>query len=264
MSRKEFLERLDMLLCDIPEEERAEAVRYYVDYFDDAGAENEAKVIKELESPEKVAAIIRAGMGPGEDEYSEYSETGYTDTRFEERKVPKRRGGASERTESASDSGAEHAEEDILDGQYSYASSDHGEQHYEEKKEPWTSNILKIILVIAIIAVALPVGGSFVTGIIALIFGLIVAFAGIFIGLIIAGVAIAASGIAVLSVAMVKLFSLQPGGIIMLGTGLVLLALGVLLTVLMVKATGIVFPAVFRGVVELVRKPFGKKAKGGA
>ena len=53
MNRIEFMEELSGLLQDIPEEDRMDALNYYNDYFDDAGAENEKNVIDELESPEK-------------------------------------------------------------------------------------------------------------------------------------------------------------------------------------------------------------------
>ena len=42
MRRKEFLEQLERLLWDIPEQERKEALEFYENYFDDAGEENEA------------------------------------------------------------------------------------------------------------------------------------------------------------------------------------------------------------------------------
>lgn len=62
MSRQEFMERLNRLLSDIPANERQEALNYYENYFEDAGPENEAKIIKELESPEKVAASIKKDL----------------------------------------------------------------------------------------------------------------------------------------------------------------------------------------------------------
>lgn len=63
MSRKEFMERLEELLRDIPDNEREEALQYYNDYFDDAGIENEAEVIRDLGSPEQVAQKLKAGLG---------------------------------------------------------------------------------------------------------------------------------------------------------------------------------------------------------
>ena len=38
MNRKEFLKQLEELLSDIPEAERRDAMNYYQNYFDDAGA----------------------------------------------------------------------------------------------------------------------------------------------------------------------------------------------------------------------------------
>lgn len=55
MNRQEFMKRLEELLQDISENEREEALQYYNDYFDDAGAENEAQIIEELGNPEQVA-----------------------------------------------------------------------------------------------------------------------------------------------------------------------------------------------------------------
>ena len=79
MNRKEFMERLERLLWNISDSEREEALQYYNDYFDDAGEENEAKVIEELGSPDQVAQKIKAGCS---DSASVYSEQGYEDTRF--------------------------------------------------------------------------------------------------------------------------------------------------------------------------------------
>ena len=60
MNRVEFMAELERLLADLPEDERQAAVQYYADYFADAGAENEAEVIRELGSPEKTAESIKA------------------------------------------------------------------------------------------------------------------------------------------------------------------------------------------------------------
>ena len=59
MNREQFIAQLARLLQDLPPAERQEAIRYYQEYFDDAGEENEDAVIQELGSPGKVAASIR-------------------------------------------------------------------------------------------------------------------------------------------------------------------------------------------------------------
>lgn len=58
MNRNEFILRLKQALSSMPEEERRRAVEYYENYFDEAGPENEAEVLRELGAPEKVAADI--------------------------------------------------------------------------------------------------------------------------------------------------------------------------------------------------------------
>jgi uncharacterized membrane protein len=59
---------LERQLARIDSREREEAIAYYNEYFDEAGPENEARVIAELGSPVRVAAQIKAdaavkGMG---------------------------------------------------------------------------------------------------------------------------------------------------------------------------------------------------------
>ena len=93
MDRAQFMQELEKLLADISETERQDALDFYNSYFDDAGAENEASVLRELGSPEKVAAIIKADLkgSAGGYEYGEYTEHGYEDARTKERgQMPER------------------------------------------------------------------------------------------------------------------------------------------------------------------------------
>ncbi|WP_054743028.1 HAAS signaling domain-containing protein [Cellulosilyticum ruminicola] len=63
MNKWEFLQRLRESLTQMPEEEVNAAIRYYEEYFDEAGEENEGRVVKELGSPEQVAKQISAEGG---------------------------------------------------------------------------------------------------------------------------------------------------------------------------------------------------------
>ena len=93
MDRAQFMQELEKLLADISETERQDALDFYNSYFDDAGAENEASVLRELGSPKKVAAIIKADLkgSAGGYEYGEYTEHGYEDARTKERgQMPER------------------------------------------------------------------------------------------------------------------------------------------------------------------------------
>ena len=53
MNRIEYMTKLASLLQDIPEVERRDAMKYYNDYFDEAGEENEEQVIREFGAPEE-------------------------------------------------------------------------------------------------------------------------------------------------------------------------------------------------------------------
>lgn len=79
MRREEFLRQLEQLLMDISEEERKEALRFYESYFEDAGEANEEKILKELESPQKVADTIKKELGENAGGSAERHDTAYGD-----------------------------------------------------------------------------------------------------------------------------------------------------------------------------------------
>lgn len=60
MNRSEFFIKLEQGLSKVPKEEAEAALSYYHEYFDDAGEDNEQKVIEELGSPAQIAAKIKA------------------------------------------------------------------------------------------------------------------------------------------------------------------------------------------------------------
>jgi hypothetical protein len=82
VSRKEFMEELQVLLGELPVEEREEAFRYYESYFDEAGPEQEQVVLEELGSAGRIAAQIlrdyRMENGGGM-----YTEQGYQEKESE-------------------------------------------------------------------------------------------------------------------------------------------------------------------------------------
>ena len=192
MNREEFMAKLKALLGDIPADEREEALQYYEDYFDDAGADNEAEVIRELESPQRVAAMIKNDLKhTGND--GEFTENGYEQEWASKKEVPQRKG-------------------------YSYQSGQTEEYSYEASQGR-NDKLVKIALIV--------------------LAGFVVAVTGI-------GV-----GIAIHSV---------PAVLLMAGIGLILIALGVLATLFTGKLCIVMYPAMFRFIVELCRKPFHRKA----
>lgn len=226
MNRMEFMTQLAALLQDIPVEERRDAMQYYNDYFDDAGAENEQKVIKELESPQKVAAKIKADLGvTGQDAGNgQFTENGYQDERFDRMAAPSAGG-------SAANTAATHKGD----------------------------RTLKIVLIILIILVGLPVILPLAAGILAAAVGVTAAIFGVFLALVAASFAIAVAGISLVVSGVMTLFPELAVGLALTGVGLILTVIGVILLVGSVKLCMVAFPGIFRGIVWLCRRLFQRK-----
>lgn len=242
MSRIEFMSELRALLSELSVEERDEALQYYNDYFDDAGTENEASIIKELGSPKKVAATIKAGLSGRDEEESEYSETGYTDTRFDTKETPARKG---EKTEGYS---------------YSGNAEGSGPYHYDSRTEgPRDSKALKIVLIILIILIGAPIVIPLGIGLLAAGIGLLCAVAATFIAALVAGGAMAVSGIIMFFIGLANIVHSVPVALGVMGGGLILTAIGAMLAVFMGWLFIKIVPPVFRWFVELCRRPFQKR-----
>ena len=70
MSKQEFMHRLAEQLASLPPEERLCALKFYDEYFADAGEENWPQLLQDLGRPEEVARTIRedfAQRNPGYD-----------------------------------------------------------------------------------------------------------------------------------------------------------------------------------------------------
>lgn len=59
MDKIEFMNRLKKGLDDFPREEQENALKYYVEYFQEAGDDKEEEVMRELGDPDKIIADIR-------------------------------------------------------------------------------------------------------------------------------------------------------------------------------------------------------------
>ena len=258
MSRTEYMRELDALLQGISKEEREEAMQYYNDYFDDAGSENEEKVIEELGSPAKLADTIRAGVNGNTDEaesYGEYGERGYRDCRFDTSESPARREGYYEDSysETYGESQSQNDRNPFSERQYSYTANSNqgytyaGNQGYgagQTTEMPRKkSSAGKIILIICILVIGLPM----------------VALAISAIAIWVAAVATAVVGILLGIHGFGQLFYSPVLGIGMLGVGCLLLALGAVFTVLIGWGCIKLIPMMFRGFVNLCRRPFQKK-----
>ncbi len=92
MNKEAFLKRLAELLTDISTEEREEALEFYRNYFEEAGEDREADVLRELGSPEQAAGQIKDGLAGKEPEG--YGDAGWRNWNDNRRNIdPERKGG---------------------------------------------------------------------------------------------------------------------------------------------------------------------------
>lgn len=222
MNRTEYLERLAFLLQDIPVEEREEALEYYKDYFEEAGPENEQKVIEELGSPEKVAAMIRDSVkgNVGEDEYTE---NGYYNRRYDEKnKMPGKR----------------------------------KKESWHLKGDRNRNIVLLILIVVLACGSALPAIAGTVFGLGGGLLGLAGGFLGVFVGLGGGCIGFIGGGIGLMIAGIVKMFTVLPTGLLMLGGGLLMTAFGFVLLLFWVWMIARLLPALVRAIVRVFRKLF--------
>lgn len=240
MTRNEFLERLRELLSDLPPEEYLEAVRYYEDYFADAGPEAEAEVLRELGSPENVAEKIRAGCQSrgGLDEGDAFAENVFAGRGMDD---------AGEQAEQMRRFDANAGDYENEGGNYESTGRNRG---YGAAVR--TKSYLTPLLVILALVIGIPVLGP-------LLIAFCVLMLGFFIGFGVGGVCLIAGGITVLGNALAD-FSVGTGLVCVLsGGGLILTALGILFVVFAVNCAFRALPAAFRGIRGLMRRLFGKR-----
>lgn len=226
MNRAQFMEQLERLLADISEAERQEALDYYESYFDDAGEENEADVIRELGSPGKVAAIIKADLKESNERYAQYSETGYSDTRTkDERQMPERRKG----------------------------------YHADRTKRRSVLILILIALIFVSPFIEGAVGGVFgvLVTIVLLPFLIVLTLGAVSIGLIVGGVICGLTGIGIC-------IGSPAAGVLALGVGCILLAAGILLMMLTATIAGKVIPKIIRKFTDFCGRLLHRERKDGA
>ncbi|HJC47494.1 MAG TPA: hypothetical protein IAA04_05525 [Candidatus Lachnoclostridium pullistercoris] len=246
MSRETFMKELEYLLQDIGEEERSDALAYYRDYLDEAGPENEEKVLQEFGSPERVAAMIRASLNGNMEEGGEFTETGYGDERFKDPGYEVQKKPAEEGQRKAENEAGSRA-----DGENFQASGRAEASHGEGKREdPGTSRTLKIVLWAILIIVAAPVIFSVGGGVLSMIAGIAFAILVIFFCIALAAVAAIIGGIAAVVGGGVYLFVDVLTGALFIGIGLIALGIGLLLLVLSVWFYGKLVPMLFRSILD--------------
>lgn len=253
MNRIEFMETLSRLLMDIPEEDRIDALKYYNDYFDDAGSENEQKVIEELESPEKVAMKIKADREDTEDSKA-------TGT---EKATGENAAYSGTKEQNDRENAYQYYQEDTYrEEKDNKIYQDNGTYDYEESRgnKPWTNKWLKWAMIIAIVVIGLPIVIPLGIGLVALIAGIVIAVFCVFAAIVIAFVSVAVVGIILFAMGIGCLFANPGVALAVFGAGLIVMVIGAIGTVIGVRLCTIVFPGIVRGIVYILRKPFHRKA----
>jgi len=242
MRKEEFLERLEMLLSDVSEEEREEAMAFYRSYFEDAGDANEARIIAELESPENVAETIKRDLGmitvTASDEYG-YDEGTEQHTAYEQ--------------EQQTDGAYYRWSENEQSNPYGSYHDNYDTQTDSDKKNTW---IRVLIIIIAILT--FPTWFGILMGLAGTVIGLSAALISITLSMFVVGAVFIGLGIAMLAGLTTAVVSI-PVGLAFIGCGLLVLALALLLLLVCVAVFGRFFPWAFKGIYHLCKKPFAKK-----
>ena len=252
MSRFDFMRRLEGLLSDIPIEERNEALKYYNDYFDDAGVDNEDKIISELESPERIANIIKADLqAEGDNNHNRgfFTEKGYEDTVFEEKKyeVIKPSEGRQEDSSNSTNAGSTSSSN-------STSTSSTASNTFNT-----SSNNNKVALIILICIFAIPIGFPLLISAFALVFSAIVTVFALLFGFGIAGIVMVPTGIAMIFVGIVKI-GIPIIGLTFCGGGLIVMGMGILFVMLSAWLSKTLLPAIIRGIVYMFKLPFRNRS----
>lgn len=257
MNRAQFMEQLKRLLSDISEGERQEALDFYESYFDEAGGENEAAVIRELGSPGKVAAIIKADLQESNDAYAEYTEKGYEDTRTrEEGAVPDKYTAVSAGKNARENNGGQRkfgrqragggngAQDERTEKQSSTGSGRSRAQrgYHAGKKKNSSATILALILLVFLSPLLIGAAGGALGVIITIAllpFLIVFALGAGALGLLIGAVFCLVAGIGLC-------FSFPASGILTIGIGVLLFAIAIVFVVLLVWVAGTVVPKLLR------------------
>lgn len=242
MNKDEFLRQLEVLLSGISQEERTEALAFYRSYFEDAGEANEAKILEELESPQKVADSIIKDLGVQTGEAGASGAQGspsgaVTGAGWNPAAQGAAQGSpAGEGWNPATQGAAQNA---------AYAAQE------KDGMPGWA--IVLLVITSPVWLVMLLVMLSALLGIVAALFGIAIAVVAVMGALLICGVVIFGAGIG-------SAFAGNPAiGIGLMGAGLIVLAIGILAVVLVVWIFGGFLPWALKGIWKLCKKPFNKR-----
>lgn len=287
MNRADFMKNLAELLADMTPAEREEAIQYYNDYFDDAGAENEQSVIESLGTPEQLAKTIKAGLFDGgsageftEKGFSGYEQRSSNEVLDPEQPIENKKDNGWQESSSAGSSQQFNRENGYgyrmgnngnaaygnRNKNNSYENNSYENKSYETYEETYkgqgtkgekrklSGGMIALIVILCIFAspFLLGIGG----GALGVIVGLLGSLIGILAGFGVAAVVLLILGIGLFVFGIALLFGTPLGGLCMMGAALICIAVGLCFLWITVMICGVLIPAVIRGVVKLVQSIF--------
>lgn len=238
MTKQEFLYRLAQQLMSLPPEERVCALKFYDEYFADAGEENWEAVMAELGSPEEVARTIKedfAQRNPG------YRPDAGPGSQYAYRPGPRYQPGQGRQTYTT----------------YTTNPPGYGSPPPQGSRKGMSGGSIALIVVLLILGspiwiTLLVIVFALAVGLVGLAVGLAAAAVAVTFGLVVAGVACAWGSVTALALAPGMRLVGIGGGLVLTGVGLLAALLGLWLILRVV-------PGVFRGLVDLCRRPFHRK-----
>lgn len=251
MSREMFLKRLEELLYDLPEEERVNALEYYEDYFEEAGPDMELQVIRELGSPERIAAIIKTNLLREVENRStdgEFTEHGYSAPEFDEKKNEIVLGSQTLREQEE-----EEKKKVFQENEFQKDTSDKGQRksaHYQRMYEhPYEEQPRKkgsffgnrkwegkdIIILLLIIFIGLPIVGNMIEFVFGTTLGLAATIFTTILAVLLSGFILLIVGIGLFIIGIIVTFFLPMAGIYLVSAGLFCFGIGLILSWIIVK-----------------------------
>ena len=127
----------------------------------------------------------------------------------------------------------------------------------QRKKWDLSGGMLVVVIILCIFA--LPILGPVAIAVLSVLFSILCTVAVLLFAVMVAGVAIGVSGLALIISGIATLIASPVVGILFAGAGLVLAGVGILVTILGIWILTKVVPPLFRGFINLCRKPFERK-----
>lgn len=225
MTKKEFMKELERRLAKIPENEKADALNYYEDYFADAKIQNDMLVPESMGTPEDIAKQIIEEVVQKEQSEEYFNENADIESDRNEY-VPYYRRGEQNSSQNKN--------------------NNFNEKNVHPSGEKVKNNDAKIVAII-LLAISSPFWIGFVIAAAACLFAALVTLGALVFGFGVSGVALVIAAF---------LSSSFAGGMVLAGTGLLLTALALIMIIPLVLFCVRFLPWLFIGIVKGCKRLF--------